>query len=515
MESTPSSGAFTGATLAEKLNKLNPSQQSIETLSHWCIFHRKKAKEIVDTWASKFHAAPKEKRVPFLYLANDILQNSRRKGPEFVNAFWTVLPAVLRDVLDTGDETVRNSAYRLVNIWEERRVFGSRGQSLREELLGKGLQSSQQEAKQSPPVSHQVFEGNLLERVVESYQAAQEKSVDEIGALEKCTSALSMVVSLEKETENGPAYGDVNTSVAEELLEQELIMRQSVERLESCEKSHALFYSDLKDALFEQENKLEQLRAQLQTAQSQLQKTRDLQLRLASGSMNVTNAIEYSVGGASTDRFDDEESEHQEQDNQAPRSEDSETHISMSSGPASATSSAVTELPAEPMETSEAPTSTPTTTPTTALSTAAEIAAKLTASASSAAMLTSVLSSLAAEEASNGLRSPNLGMDGAQKRPRLENHADQTPSPVPVPYQLPPHLSQFLGSMLPPDYVFQTAMAPPPPPMQSHMTLVQHSMAPPPPPMPPGCNPLYQFQQSPSYYSPPPVRAPPASAPRQ
>jgi len=83
-------------------------------LSNWCIFHRKKAKEIVDTWASKFHAAPKEQRVPFLYLANDILQNSRRKGPEFVNAFWTVLPAVLRDVLDTGDDSVRNSANRLV-----------------------------------------------------------------------------------------------------------------------------------------------------------------------------------------------------------------------------------------------------------------------------------------------------------------------------------------------------------------------------------------------------------------
>ena len=52
--------------------------------------------------------------MPFLYLANDILQNSRRKGPEFVNAFWTVLPAVLRDVIDTGDESVRNPAYRLV-----------------------------------------------------------------------------------------------------------------------------------------------------------------------------------------------------------------------------------------------------------------------------------------------------------------------------------------------------------------------------------------------------------------
>lgn len=52
--------------------------------------------------------------MPFLYLANDILQNSRRKGPEFVNEFWTVLPRVLREVVDSGAESVKNAAYRLV-----------------------------------------------------------------------------------------------------------------------------------------------------------------------------------------------------------------------------------------------------------------------------------------------------------------------------------------------------------------------------------------------------------------
>ena len=237
-----------------------------------------------------------------------------------------------------------------------------------------------------------------------------------------------------------------------------------------------------------------------------------MQHRLASGNMNRTNAADYPVGGTSINRSDEEEPATQEQDNQAPSRMDSETHVLMSSGPASASTTAVTELPAEPVETSQPPTTT--------LSTAAEIAAKLAASASSAAMLTSVLSSLAAEEAqSNGLHSPNYGMEGAQKRPRLDqNHVDQTPSPAPVPYQLPPHLSQFLGtaSMMPPGYMYQTAMAPPPPPLQSHMMMAQHSMGPPPPPMPPGCNPMYQFQQSPSpYYSPPPLPAPPAPAPRQ
>lgn len=44
----------------------------------------------------------------------------------------------------------------------------------------------------------------------------------------------------------------MHTSVSDELLEQELVMRQCIEQLESCEKSHAMLCSDLKDALLEQ-----------------------------------------------------------------------------------------------------------------------------------------------------------------------------------------------------------------------------------------------------------------------
>jgi regulator of Ty1 transposition protein 103 len=50
----------------------------------------------------------------FLYLANDILQNSRRKGSEFVGEFWKVLPDALRDMIENGDEFGRNNAQRLV-----------------------------------------------------------------------------------------------------------------------------------------------------------------------------------------------------------------------------------------------------------------------------------------------------------------------------------------------------------------------------------------------------------------
>ena len=73
-----------------------------------------KAKQVVETWDRQFHCAHREQRLPFLYLANDILQNSRRKGAEFVAEFWKVLPDSLHDVIEHGDENAKSAALRLV-----------------------------------------------------------------------------------------------------------------------------------------------------------------------------------------------------------------------------------------------------------------------------------------------------------------------------------------------------------------------------------------------------------------
>ena len=53
--------------------------QSIETLSHWCVFHRKRAKTLAPVWQRELRAAPGKRKLSFLYLANDVLQNSRKK----------------------------------------------------------------------------------------------------------------------------------------------------------------------------------------------------------------------------------------------------------------------------------------------------------------------------------------------------------------------------------------------------------------------------------------------------
>lgn len=86
-------------------------------LSRWCITHRKKAKQIVESWDKLFKSAQRDQRVSFLYLANDILQNSKRKGTEFMNEFWKVLPAALKYVYETGDDGGKKAACRLVVLF--------------------------------------------------------------------------------------------------------------------------------------------------------------------------------------------------------------------------------------------------------------------------------------------------------------------------------------------------------------------------------------------------------------
>lgn len=79
-----------------------------------CVSHRKRAKDIVETWNKLFLSSKKDQRVPFLNLANDILQNSRRIGSEFVNEFWKVLPSALKRAY-ASDEQAKKSVIRLVS----------------------------------------------------------------------------------------------------------------------------------------------------------------------------------------------------------------------------------------------------------------------------------------------------------------------------------------------------------------------------------------------------------------
>ncbi|VFQ61584.1 unnamed protein product [Cuscuta campestris] len=399
---------FDGQSLTEKLSKLNSSQQSIESLSRWCTSFRKRAKQIVETWDKVFKPAQKEQRVALLYLANDILQNSRRKGSEFVNEFWKVLPAALKLVYASGHESEKKAASRLVDIWEDRKVFGSRGQTLKDEVLGKNPPLSVSNVKNPNPIKVikrdnnslriKLAIGDIPERIITAFQTLHDETTNEKGALNKCKDALSNFKEMEEDIMNISSQGTPQGSeMLDKIQEQEDILKQCVTQLENVEESRVALISKLREAAEDQESKLELLRSDLKAARVQIEQAVSLRQRLRSSVLPPTES-----GAALTSELN------------------SHSVIPLPTNPPPITSSSFATLNPSNEESSTR-------------ATAAAVAAKLTASTSSAQMLTSILSSLVAEEAaaasvsvmssSSGLKRglESFSSNFPEKRPMLDN----------------------------------------------------------------------------------------------
>uniref|UniRef100_A0A6I8RF24 Regulation of nuclear pre-mRNA domain containing 1B n=1 Tax=Xenopus tropicalis TaxID=8364 RepID=A0A6I8RF24_XENTR len=117
--------SFTEPALEKKLSELSNSQQSVQTLSLWLIHHRKHAASIVTVWQRELRKAKSSRKLTFLYLANDVIQNSKRKGPEFTREFENVLLDAFSHVSSEAEDGCRKPLERLLHIWQERSVYSA------------------------------------------------------------------------------------------------------------------------------------------------------------------------------------------------------------------------------------------------------------------------------------------------------------------------------------------------------------------------------------------------------
>jgi regulator of Ty1 transposition protein 103 len=114
---------YSDSVLKQKFDKLENTQPSITGLSQWILYHRKRHSESVDIWLKEFLAVSSEKKLILLYLANDVLQESRRKGDEFIKDFELILEEVVTHLFKICASVQLEKAKRLLSIWETRTVF--------------------------------------------------------------------------------------------------------------------------------------------------------------------------------------------------------------------------------------------------------------------------------------------------------------------------------------------------------------------------------------------------------
>jgi len=118
---------FSEESMQKKLADLNVSQQSIQTTSLWLIHHKKHAQAVVAVWAAQLYKVSNNRKLTFMYLANDVIQNSKKKGPEYREEFTKRFPKVFQHLSTVElDEKSKKGVDRLLTVWEQRGVF-SRG----------------------------------------------------------------------------------------------------------------------------------------------------------------------------------------------------------------------------------------------------------------------------------------------------------------------------------------------------------------------------------------------------
>ncbi|KAG7225494.1 hypothetical protein INR49_027489 [Caranx melampygus] len=131
------SGGSLESTLARKFQSVTNTMDSIQGLSTWCIDNKKYHSLIVRHWIKCLRKSDAPHRLNLLYLANDVIQNCKRKNAiVYRTAFAEVLPEAFVLVSHEGEAKVIKSVERILSIWEERSVYsGTLISELRSSLL--------------------------------------------------------------------------------------------------------------------------------------------------------------------------------------------------------------------------------------------------------------------------------------------------------------------------------------------------------------------------------------------
>ena len=82
--------------------------------------------------------AEPDRKLTLFFLANDVIQSSKKKGPEFGTSFGSVLKRSLTHIVKTvSPGSVTRGIQRIIKIWGERGVYDGSTIAEFQKVLGK------------------------------------------------------------------------------------------------------------------------------------------------------------------------------------------------------------------------------------------------------------------------------------------------------------------------------------------------------------------------------------------
>ncbi|KAH8805669.1 RNA polymerase II-binding domain-containing protein [Xylogone sp. PMI_703] len=116
--------AYTDDAVLAKLSALNETQESIVTVAQWVMFHRRHADRTGQLWLSRLRDSASNKRLNLIYLANEVVQQSKaRRKDDFLIAFSPVIAEATAIAYKGASNEIQTKLRRVVEVWRERRIF--------------------------------------------------------------------------------------------------------------------------------------------------------------------------------------------------------------------------------------------------------------------------------------------------------------------------------------------------------------------------------------------------------
>ncbi|KAH6840956.1 RNA polymerase II-binding domain-containing protein [Chaetomium sp. MPI-CAGE-AT-0009] len=116
--------AYTDDAVLSKLSALNETHESIATTAQWIMFHRRHASQTVHLWLNKLKDLPSSKRLNMIYLANEVVQQSKARHKEdFLNAFSPFIADATSVTYKGAPVDVQGKLRRVIDVWRERSIF--------------------------------------------------------------------------------------------------------------------------------------------------------------------------------------------------------------------------------------------------------------------------------------------------------------------------------------------------------------------------------------------------------
>lgn len=112
------------ASLEKKFDAVSTSQGSIQTLSFFCLHYKDHHERIAKIWLKCLKKARISHRLTLIYLANDIVQNAKRKNtPAFIDDFKVILKDTVPHL---RDEKIKKAVERVFSIWQDRKIYDAK-----------------------------------------------------------------------------------------------------------------------------------------------------------------------------------------------------------------------------------------------------------------------------------------------------------------------------------------------------------------------------------------------------